>query len=174
MAFQSSAFWLALFLQQIQRRDPLDVALHLLPQTIAGLTWNIVAGLILHKANNTLLHGIGAVSYIIASLLLALMGPDSSYWAFTFPALIINVVGADFQFNVVNVGFPSSFLLPLPAPFPGCPQPDTNPYLVKDVRDAVTPVASARPGWWHLQHHDPPLLYRGSGHIHRRLWIRRP
>lgn len=103
MAFQSSAFWLALFLQQIQRRDPLDVALHLLPQTIAGLTWNIVAGLILHKANNTLLHGIGAVSYIIASLLLALMGPDSSYWAFTFPALIINVVGADFQFNVVNM-----------------------------------------------------------------------
>ncbi|KAL8381799.1 hypothetical protein RB595_005860 [Gaeumannomyces hyphopodioides] len=49
MAFQSASFWLALFLQQIQRREPLDVALHLLPQTVAGLTWNIVAGSILHK-----------------------------------------------------------------------------------------------------------------------------
>ncbi|KLU82089.1 hypothetical protein MAPG_01166 [Magnaporthiopsis poae ATCC 64411] len=103
MSFQSSAFWLALFLQQIQRREPLDVALHLLPQTVAGLTWNIVAGSILHKANNTLLHGIGSVSYLVASLLLSLMGPDSNYWAFIFPALIINVVGADFQFNVVNM-----------------------------------------------------------------------
>ncbi|KAL8408722.1 hypothetical protein RB594_007241 [Gaeumannomyces avenae] len=103
MSFQSASFWLALFLQQIQRRDPLDVALHLLPQTIAGLTWNIVAGSILHKVNNTLLHGIGAVSYLVANLLLSLMGPDSNYWAYVFPALIINVIGADFQFNVANM-----------------------------------------------------------------------
>ncbi|KAL8381798.1 hypothetical protein RB595_005860 [Gaeumannomyces hyphopodioides] len=103
MAFQSASFWLALFLQQIQRREPLDVALHLLPQTVAGLTWNIVAGSILHKVNNTLLHGIGAVSYLVANLLLSLMGPDSNYWAYIFPALVINVIGADFQFNVVNM-----------------------------------------------------------------------
>lgn len=45
----------------------------------------------------------GALSYFAASLLLSLMGSDSNYWAFMFPALVLNVVGADFQFNVANV-----------------------------------------------------------------------
>lgn len=118
MSFQSASFWLAFFLQRVQHRDALDVALHLLPQTVAGLTWNVVAGAVLHRVNNTLLHGIGAVSFLVANLLFSLMGPDSSYWAFIFPALIVNVIGADFQFNVVNVSYCSlaehaSFFLPL-------------------------------------------------------------
>ncbi|KLU92346.1 hypothetical protein MAPG_11292 [Magnaporthiopsis poae ATCC 64411] len=87
MAFYSSSFWLPYFLQLVQKREPLDVAVHLLPQPIAGLLWNVVMGLILHHVKNTLLHGIGAVAYP----------------AFIFPALVINVIGADFQFNVVNM-----------------------------------------------------------------------
>lgn len=103
MAFNSSSFWLSLFLQQVQSLDSLEVGVRLLPQTIAGLTWNIVAGVLLHRVNNTILHGIGAVAYLVANLLLSFMRPDSSYWAFIFPSLIIQVIGADFQFNVVNV-----------------------------------------------------------------------
>ncbi|KAI6357914.1 hypothetical protein MCOR25_007524 [Pyricularia grisea] len=103
MAFNSSALWLSLFLQRVQNLDSLDVGIRLLPQTIAGLTWNIVAGGLLHLVNNTLLHGIGAVAYLVANLLLSFMRPESSYWTFIFPALIIQVIGADFQFNVVNM-----------------------------------------------------------------------
>ncbi|KAH8836746.1 hypothetical protein MCOR27_009391 [Pyricularia oryzae] len=103
MAFNSSSFWLSLFLQQVQSLDSLEVGVRLLPQTIAGLTWNIVAGVLLHRVNNTILHGIGAVAYLVANLLLSFMRPDSSYWAFIFPSLIIQVIGADFQFNVVNM-----------------------------------------------------------------------
>lgn len=112
MAFQASAFYLAYFMQEVRRWDALTVAVHLLPQAIAGLLWNVLIGYTLHRVNNTLIMGAGALSYLAANLLLSLMHADSNYWAFMFPALILNVVGADFQFNVANV----SPTLPTPPP----------------------------------------------------------
>jgi len=103
MAFLSSNFWLAFFMQELQHLAPLDVAIHLIPQAVAGLIYNIIAGSVLHRINNTLLIAVGSVSYIASNVLLALMRPDSPYWAFVFPSLILSVVGADFQFNVANV-----------------------------------------------------------------------
>ena len=105
MSFLSANFWLAFYMQELQGLDSLTVALHLLPQAIAGIIWNIIAGHILHVVNNTLIAVIGGVCYLAANLLLSFMRPDSSYWAFIFPALILNVVGADFQFNIANVSF---------------------------------------------------------------------
>ncbi|KAI1461288.1 MFS general substrate transporter [Annulohypoxylon moriforme] len=103
MGFTSSGFWTAFFLQEIKQYSTLMVAVHLLPMAIAGLIWNIIAGRILHTVNNTLIMVIGAVCYLGASLLFSFMKPESNYWAFMFPALILNVAGADFQFNVANM-----------------------------------------------------------------------
>ncbi|KAI1102282.1 MFS general substrate transporter [Jackrogersella minutella] len=103
MSFTSSGFWTAFFLQEIKEYSTLMVAVHLLPMAIAGLIWNIVAGRILHRVNNTLIMVIGAVCYLGASLLFSFIQPGSSYWAFMFPALILNVAGADLQFNVANM-----------------------------------------------------------------------
>ncbi|XDG09462.1 hypothetical protein ABKA04_009077 [Annulohypoxylon sp. FPYF3050] len=103
MSFTSSGFWTAFFLQEIKQYSTLMVAVHLLPMAIAGLLWNIIAGRILHVVNNTLIMAVGAVCYLAASLLFSFMTPQSSYWAFMFPALILNVAGADFQFNVANM-----------------------------------------------------------------------
>jgi nitrate/nitrite transporter NarK len=47
--------------------------------------------------------GIGTIAYTVASVLIAVQRSGDSYWAFTFPALILAVVGADFHFNVANV-----------------------------------------------------------------------
>ena len=47
--------------------------------------------------------GIGTISYTVASILVAVQRSGDSYWAFTFPALALAVVGADFHFNVANV-----------------------------------------------------------------------
>lgn len=103
MSFTSDGFWIAFYLQEVKQFSTLMVAVHLLPMAIAGLLWNIVAGHILHRVNNTLLMIGGSVCYVAASLLLSFMRPDTSYWAMMFPALILNVAGADFQFNVANV-----------------------------------------------------------------------
>jgi nitrate/nitrite transporter NarK len=81
----------------------LTVAVHLLPMAIAGLLWNVIAGHILHAVNNTAIMVFGAVCYLAASLLFSFTNPDRGYWAFIFVALILNVAGADLQYNVANV-----------------------------------------------------------------------
>ena len=87
----------------------LSVAVHLLPQCIAGIIVNIVAAMILHRVNNKLLTAVGALCYLASAILLATMKEGSSYWAFIFPSLLLVVIGADLQFNVANVSvFPSS------------------------------------------------------------------
>lgn len=112
MGFVTNAFWLSLYMQNVLRYSALEVAVHLLPQAICGIIINILAGLILHKVNNKLLTGIGALCYFLSSLLLALMKEDNAYWPFIFPSLLLSVIGADFQFNVANV----SLLFTIPVP----------------------------------------------------------
>lgn len=105
MSFTTSAFWLSLYMQNVLGFSALSVAIHLLPQAIGGILVNIVAGLVLHRVNNKLLTGVGALAYICSAILLATMKEDSSYWAFIFPSLLLSVIGADLQFNVANVSF---------------------------------------------------------------------
>ncbi|GAW25027.1 putative major facilitator superfamily protein [Rosellinia necatrix] len=103
MSFQATGFWIAFFMQQVQGLSTLNVAVRLLPMAIAGLLWNVLAARILHRVNNTLIMIFGAVSYLAATLLFSFMGANSNYWAFIFPALVLNVAGADLQFNVANM-----------------------------------------------------------------------
>ncbi len=103
MSFTTSAFWLSLYMQNVLKYSALTVAIHLLPQAIGGILVNIIAGLVLHRVNNKLLTGIGALAYLGSSVLLATMKEKSSYWAFIFPSLVLSVIGADLQFNVANV-----------------------------------------------------------------------
>ncbi len=105
MSFIAAQFWLSFFMQELQKLAPIDVAVHLLPQAIAGLIYNVIAGSVLHRVNNTLLLVMGSCAYIASNVLLSVMEPDSPYWAFVFPSLILGVVGADFHFNVANVRF---------------------------------------------------------------------
>lgn len=46
---------------------------------------------------------VGTVSLVIASSLWSAVGPDLSYWALSFPALICSVIGVDLQFTVTNM-----------------------------------------------------------------------
>jgi hypothetical protein len=102
MSFMAAQFWLSLFMQELQKLTPINVALHLLPQAIAGLIYNVIAGSVLHRINNTFLLAMGSCAYVASNVLLSLMKLDSPYWAFIFPSIILCVVGADFQFNVAN------------------------------------------------------------------------
>ncbi|KAK4174370.1 major facilitator superfamily domain-containing protein [Triangularia setosa] len=83
--------------------SPLMITVYLLPQAVAGLVYNAIAGSILHRVNNTFLLGLGSVAYISSNVLYSLMRPDSLYWTLMFPALMLSVIGADFQFNVIDM-----------------------------------------------------------------------
>ncbi len=56
--------------------------------------------------------GIGAAAFTLSFLLVAVQRSGDSYWAFTFPALAIVVIGTDLEFNVVNVSTRSPELVP--------------------------------------------------------------
>ncbi|KAH6634588.1 major facilitator superfamily-domain-containing protein [Chaetomium sp. MPI-SDFR-AT-0129] len=103
MAFISSLFWLSLLMQELQHLSAIELAVQLMPQAIAGLIYNAIAGSVLHRINNTLLLLLGSSTYVGANVLLSLMRPESRYWDFVFPALVLSVVGADFHFNVANM-----------------------------------------------------------------------
>jgi predicted nucleic acid-binding Zn ribbon protein len=92
---------------------------HMLPMVVCGLTANLVAALIQHKVSNKLIVGIGAGAYLISFILAAVQRYGDSYWAFTFPAFCIVVVGADFQFIVANVG-PKAAIIRTPTDYCRC------------------------------------------------------
>jgi MFS family permease len=108
LAFSPGAFFIALYFQEVWHMSALEVAVHVLPMAIMGTLVNIFAGMVLHKISNKLLMYVGAIAYTGAFLLLSLNRQSSSYWAFSFPAFILMVVGADLEFNVANMYVMSS------------------------------------------------------------------
>lgn len=108
LAFTPGSFFIALYFQEIWDMSALQVAVHVLPMAVMGILVNVFAGMVLHKISNKLLMYIGTVAYSGAFLLLALNRRSSSYWAFSFPAFVLMVVGADLEFNVANMYVMSS------------------------------------------------------------------
>lgn len=157
MSFSTTAFWLSLYMQNVLRYSPLEVAVHLLPQAIGGIIVNIIAGLILHRVDNKILTGLGALSYVGSSLLLANIKEGSSYWAFIFPSLLLSVVGADLQFNVANVSTLSPF------------RNITHSPIFKDVRDVLPPTAPTIPRGRDTQHRDQDMLSNRTRYLSQYL-----
>ncbi|KAK3935976.1 aminotriazole resistance [Diplogelasinospora grovesii] len=108
LSFPALFFFSALYLQQLFGYSALMTAVCLLPTAVSGVIVNFIAGRLLHKVSNKLLMGVGAAAFTISFLLVAVQRSGASYWAFTFPALAIVVVGTDLEFNVVNMYVVSS------------------------------------------------------------------
>lgn len=104
LGFPVFSFWLALYFQTELGFSALMTGIHMLPMVCFGLLANLVAALIQHKVSNKLLVGIGAVALTTSFILAAVQRHGDSYWAFSFPALCLCVIGVDFQFIVANVG----------------------------------------------------------------------
>jgi MFS family permease len=106
--FSNNIFWLSLMWQRIDHCSPLQVALRLLPQAVCGLLVNFIAAMIMHRVSNKLLMIIGAVAYVASDTLISAMPAGSSWWALTFPSLVLSVLGADFEFTITNMYVMSS------------------------------------------------------------------
>ncbi|PWY84741.1 MFS general substrate transporter [Aspergillus heteromorphus CBS 117.55] len=103
LAFPTMGFWISLVMQELWHLSPLLVAVHLLPMAVGGIVVNVLAGMLMHRVSNTGMMAVGVTAYVGAFLLMGLQHADSSYWAFTFPGLVLAVVGADFEFCVANM-----------------------------------------------------------------------
>ncbi|KAK6599350.1 major facilitator superfamily transporter [Botrytis cinerea] len=103
MSFITNEFWIALYMQDVQHYTPLQIAARMLPQAVAGVFWSFLGQWLVQEVHGTIVMGIGSSMYLVGAILLLFIKEDTSYWLFLFPALVITVIGADFQFIVANL-----------------------------------------------------------------------
>ncbi|KAI0789690.1 efflux transporter [Abortiporus biennis] len=97
-AFQSWMFWTVLYYQSYKQYSPVLTMIRMLPMIPAGITCNIIIGLLIGRIPAVYLIATGCLCTGIAGLLFAVINTSATYWAFGFPAAIISVWGADFVF----------------------------------------------------------------------------
>jgi hypothetical protein len=114
LGFPVLSFWIALYFQTVLGYNALMTGVHMLPMVVVGVAANWFASNYQHKISNKLLVGIGAAALTISFVLAASQRYGDSYWAFSFPALCLCVIGVDFQFvcsNVSELAFLQAYLL---------------------------------------------------------------
>lgn len=106
--FIGNVFWLTLMWQRIYQLSPLMNAVKLLPAGIGGILVNFLAAIIMHRVSNRLIMIVAAVSGAASAALLSATSLSISYWALTFPALLLAVLSQDLEFTVTNMYVMSS------------------------------------------------------------------
>ncbi|KAJ3490675.1 hypothetical protein NLI96_g1242 [Meripilus lineatus] len=91
-------FFLALFILWQWYLERPSARNTMLPMIPAGIICNVIIGLVIGRVPAIFLISLGCFCTGIAGLLFALIDPDTTYWAFGFPASVITVLGADFVF----------------------------------------------------------------------------
>ena len=110
-AFTSWMLWIQLYYQNYKHYTPLESVLRLTPAFVSGILCNVFVGLMAARIPIVWLLGVGTLSTTTACLLLALINPSTTYWAFAFPATCLVVIGADFIFSAGSL-FIAKFALP--------------------------------------------------------------
>ncbi len=103
MGAYSVIFWVPLFMQVAQGLSPIEVAIQLVPQALAGLCISPTVGFIMQTVNGTWILVASAFLQVASGLLLVFLRPGSNYWTFAFPALIFSTVSLDWALGVASV-----------------------------------------------------------------------
>ena len=91
------------YFQNVMGATPLQVVAWYVPLGVAGLVFSVIEGLILHLVPGRVLLVISGLGAVGAQLLLALVPPGGSYWAWVFPAVIFSTIGIDLSVNLMTV-----------------------------------------------------------------------
>ncbi|KAL8953460.1 MAG: hypothetical protein Q9222_000664 [Ikaeria aurantiellina] len=97
------------FFQNVQGLNALEAAIRFLPAVIMGCIANIIVGLLAHRIRGDWIVVLSIVLSWSSPLLMALVNPKSTYWAFAFPAILLNPIGADGLFTISNLVITSRF-----------------------------------------------------------------
>ncbi|KAF2115559.1 integral membrane protein [Lophiotrema nucula] len=101
--FNATETFLSLVFQDVQQISAIQTSIRFLPAPIAGALGNLVMGLIAHKVRADYAVIVGITMTTIASLLMAIIQPDWTYWSCAFLAVFLNPIGADVLFTVANL-----------------------------------------------------------------------
>ncbi|KAK9468003.1 major facilitator superfamily domain-containing protein [Lipomyces arxii] len=95
-------YFASLSFQHVRGYSALHTTAAFLPQCITGILVNVFAAFTMHNISGRILMITAMCGFFIAALLWALQPLNVTYWAFSFPALCVSVVGADLAYNVGN------------------------------------------------------------------------
>ena len=108
-AFNAFEQYANFFFQDVQGNSPLGTALRFLPAPVSGALANIGVGLLVHRIRGDWIVVLTSIVSALASLLMAIIDPNWSYWRCAFVAQFFNPVGADGMFTVANLLITSMF-----------------------------------------------------------------
>lgn len=95
--------------QYVQEVSAIQTSLRFLPEPAGGAVTNLVMGLIVHRVRADWAVLVTTSVSTISCLLMALIDINASYWAFAFPSILLNPVGADTLFTIANLLITSVF-----------------------------------------------------------------
>ncbi|AEO66649.1 uncharacterized protein THITE_2114877 [Thermothielavioides terrestris NRRL 8126] len=96
MSFNGFLVYATYFYQDYQGLDPLQTTLRFIPSGITGFTTAAIVSQLLARVPTYILLAIGDACVSVSALLFALpIPPDTTYWAWSLPAMILAVFGAD-------------------------------------------------------------------------------
>ncbi|KAF5640020.1 multidrug resistance [Fusarium tjaetaba] len=98
-----------LYFQNTMSANPLQVVAWYVPLGVAGLIFSIIEGFILHLVLGRVLLIISGLGAVGSQLLIALIPPEGSYWAWVFPAVIFSTIGIDLSTILMTVFVTTTF-----------------------------------------------------------------
>ncbi|KAL2128949.1 hypothetical protein VTI74DRAFT_8416 [Chaetomium olivicolor] len=95
-SFNGFLVYATYFFQDYQGLSPLQTTLRFLPTGIMGFITAAIVSQLLARVPTYLMLAVGNVCVSISALLFAVpIPPDTTYWAWSFPAMVVSVFGAD-------------------------------------------------------------------------------
>ncbi|KAK4126631.1 MFS general substrate transporter [Parathielavia appendiculata] len=95
-AFNGFLVFATYFYQDYQGHDPLQTTLRFMPMGITGFITAAIVSQLLARVPTYMLLVVGNACVSVAALLFAVpIPPDTIYWAWSFPAMVLSVFGAD-------------------------------------------------------------------------------
>lgn len=101
--FYAVQFWL-----RIQHATPMEVALYLTPNAIAGVLATWVVSVTLHKFPGHWILAISMVAYALGPVFFLPQTASTSYWALSLPGIFLVTFGPDMSFAACSVFITSS------------------------------------------------------------------
>lgn len=95
-SFNNYMIYATFFYQEFLDLSPIATTLRFLPTGVAGALITIISGYLLSRVSGQRILVVGVVCSSLSSTLMAApIPPETSYWAFGFPAMVLAVIGAD-------------------------------------------------------------------------------
>ncbi|KAF1938426.1 MFS general substrate transporter [Clathrospora elynae] len=95
-AFNNYLIYATYFYQDYLGLSVIQTAIRFIPTGIMGLVGNFVAALLLSRVRGTYLLVFSTLCVSVSCLLMAVpIPPETTYWAYGFPAMVLSTLGAD-------------------------------------------------------------------------------